>query len=157
MKINGVKVNAPNVVPVPIIRETGDILILCGAVLDYEEFDQLCPRPEPRVQTHADGTEIPMVKEKAFLAKIEEWAEKRVAWRTIQSLKATEGLEWETVSDTDPESWANWREELKSACFSEMEVMRIQESIGRADGFSPEKIDEATKTFLAGLAATQKG
>jgi hypothetical protein len=156
MKINGIKVDAPSFEIVPILRPTGNIIIQCGAVLNYEDFENLYPRPVPPSMILAGGETKIDSTDKKYLKAIGEWAEAKTNWMVVQSLKATENFEWETVVENDPTTWGNWAKELEDAKFNSAEINRIFEGVTSACGLNQAKIDEALKDFLAGVAAAQK-
>src|SRR6185436_15627483 len=81
-------------------------------------------------------------------AKAIRWA-KRNGWMIFQSLKATEGLEWDLVKEEDPESWVKVDEEFKAAKFSEYEIGRIYNGVMAANCLDERRVEEARKSFLA--------
>lgn len=149
MKLHGKTIDAPADVIIPIPRQSGDIILKATPVLDYSDFDKMCPEPEPREKILKGGVRELMVDEPAFLEARTKWASLRTAWISITSLMATDGLEWETVDLGNPTTWEGWRDELKAAGITEFELGRIVDAIFTANGFNQDKIDEAMKNFLA--------
>jgi len=162
MKIGGkelVKAKS-SVVALPRIGDNGepdDIIFQCAPVTDYEEFEQLCPRPEPPVRTFP-GNKPPqiLVNDPKFLKEIDSWSSKRTAWMIITSLKATEGIEWETVNYGDPETWENWNEELNNSGLTDIETSRILQGVMESNSLSEDRMEEARERFLAGQRAQQE-
>jgi hypothetical protein len=74
----------------------------------------------------------------------------------LKSLSATEGLEWEQVDMSKPETWHNYGDELVSSGFSPAEIFAITEAVMTACGLNQKKIDEATERFLAGQQVLQE-
>lgn len=156
MKLNGKKIEGPNEEIVVIPRRSGNLVFKARAVLDYSIFDAACPTPQPREVLKPGGERTLFIDEKAYQEAMNEWASKKTDWMVIKSLEATESLEWETVNMDDPSSWANYKDELKAASLSPMEIARLVNAVMAACGLDQSKIDEATEAFLAGLAEEQK-
>jgi len=150
MKLNGKTLDAPNDVIIPIPRDSGDIILKASPVLNDDEFLKMCPEPLPMEKLLKGGMRELMTDDPEYLKKRVEWAELRTAWISIQSLMATDGLEWEVVKLGDPTTWSSWRDELKSGGITDFEMGRIVNGIFTANGFNQEKIDEAMANFLAG-------
>ena len=104
-------------------RQDGDIVFKCGAVLDYTDFDKLCPTPDVPVRIYPDKRRVEDVENPDYKQKMNDWATQKVAWMFIESLKATPELEWETVDPSDSETWVNYQTELKEANFTEPEMV----------------------------------
>lgn len=155
MKLQGRKIEGPNTEIVVIPRSSGNLVFKAQAVLDYEMFDKLCPLPEPRIATLPNGGHKRLEDEAGYQLALQNWAAKKTAYMIIESLKATEDLEWETVKYGEPETWENYKTELIGAGFSQPEISRIIEAISIACGINQKKIEEATSAFLATQAAKQ--
>lgn len=149
MKIKGKKLSGPYVVTVVLPREEGNIVFKAQAVLDFEEFEQLCPRPMAPEIVRPGNVRSRDTTDKIYQKKLTEWSENQVHWMVIQSLKATPELEWETLKDNDPSTWSNYQQEMKEAGISIAEQARIIDAVMTASGLNQDKIDEATKAFLA--------
>ena len=155
MKLNGLAINAPSVEYVVIPRQSGDVIIECGAVLDYEDFTNLNPQPTPPELLLPGGERKKDVEDKEYLKRIGDWARQKTAWLFIKSISNTPGLEWESVELSNPETWEGWQDELGSG-FSDAEINRIMDGVLTANGMNQTKIDEALKSFLATREAAQK-
>ncbi len=156
MKIHGKKIHVPGIAYAVIPRPEnvgGDIIFTCQSVLSYEEFEALCPTPEAPWVRHRSGKKQQDYDDKRFVKARGDWATKRQAWMVIQSIKATPGVEWETVEYGNPETWENYTTELEECGFSPMEVARIVDAVYEACGLSRKKIDEAMERFLSGERA----
>lgn len=120
MKLFGRPAKAPSPVKLTIYREDEEgkpdnFDFMCGPVMDYKEFDRICPVPKAPLLTNIrTGTTGPDVEDKRYIAKIETWSERRVQWMIIKSISHTPGLQWEQVNFSQPDSWANYESELKS-------------------------------------------
>ena len=155
MKMHGKKIEGPNMEIVVIPRSTGNLVFRAQAVLDYEEFEALCPAPKPREIIKPGGERTLALNEKSYQDALQEWASRKTDWMVLKSLQATEGLEWETVNMDDSGTWANYQNELKEASLSPPEIARIVNAVTVACGLDQRKIDEATEAFLATLAGEQ--
>lgn len=149
MKIAGKQISGPNVETVIFPRADGDIVFRAQAVLDYTDFDALCPVPSPPVTMLPGGLKSEDRNDASYMEKMFEWADHKGTWMAIESLKATENLEWETVNPSEPSTWDNYKEELKQAGFTEADRVRVLQCVSSANGLSQDRIDEAMKRFLA--------
>lgn len=150
MKINGMKLEGPNIVTLVLPREYGDIVIRAQAVLDYKKFEALCPRPTPPMKIARGTGKVPDFDDRFYIGEISTYGAKKTAFMFLESLKATPGLEWETVSMTEPSTWANYEEELSSAGFSDVERQRILQAVIDANCLNETRLEEARERFLKG-------
>ena len=149
MKINGKKIEGPNIEIIAIPRaNTDDIIFQAQSVLDMTSFEQMCPVPVPPIRKMANGEEIPNFQDKGYLAAIQNLATKRLAWIVLASLQVTEGLEWETVDLSDPSTWELFRKELRESGFSDVEINRIIAGCISVNALNEEKIEAARERFL---------
>jgi hypothetical protein len=157
MKLNGRKISGPNVEIIAIPRGNApDIILKAQAVLDMTLFEKLCPRPNPPQKMLPGGKMVPDSDSQIYKETINNWANKQTAFLVIQSLKATEGLEWETLDIADPSTWENYRKELESSGFSEREMIRIFNACMAANSLDEMKVEEARQRFLLSEAERQK-
>lgn len=158
MKFFGHKMDEPNeeicVIPRTINGEQVDIVFKAKAVLDYTDFEKMCPVPNPPEMILPGGERKLDIQDKDYRKRLNEYAQKKTAWMFIKSLEDTEGLEWETVDAGNPETWLEYNKELKSGGFSDMEILKIYQTVTSACGLNQDKIDEAQKRFLAGQGRT---
>lgn len=128
-----------------------DIVFKAKAVRDYSRFDAMVPMPvPPTIQTLGEPNR-PDFSDPVYQAQCTLHARKRTAFMILESLKDSEGIEWETVKINDPDTYLNLQTELDSV-FSPSEQGFIFNAISTANGLNTEKIEEATESFLAGLA-----
>ncbi len=154
MKIHGITLECPAIETVIIPRQSGPIIFKCRALnrKDEEDFEKICPSPEPPVVLLPGGATRKDVNSKGYQEKLSQWAQHSTNWLILKSLDATEGLEWDQVDLSNPETWDKYREELSSAGLSTPEIVRIIEGVTSANGLNQTKIDEAQKSFLASQA-----
>lgn len=156
MKIHGRTFSGPDVVPVVIPRSDGDVVFKCQAVLTFDDFEALCPVPEAPQILRPGGLRSSDPDDPKYLEILEEWGVKRTNWMILKSLEATEGLEWEGINMSDPDTWDNFRTELADSGFTIGEIGRLIQGVTEACGLNQTKIDEATERFLADQRQEQK-
>lgn len=148
MKIKGKKIENANVEIIPIPRgDRDDIILMARAVQDMKLFTKMCPLPKPPLRK-INGVDVPQLKDLNYVKAMKRHVEKRMAWMTITSLEATEGLEWETVKADDPSTWLQLEPELQKSGFSAVEVQRIIAGVIDANALSESKIEAARERFL---------
>lgn len=148
MKVNGKTIAGPNVEILYLPRGEDVLEFRLQAVLDYDDFDLLCPAPVPPVRLMKGGKKVSNPEDPAYKAAIDDYASKRTGWMLIKSISATEGIEFDTITLDNPNTWTNFDNELTSAGFSEIEKMRIVNSIMTANCLNDTKLNEARDTFL---------
>lgn len=147
MKIGGVTVSQHEEVLV-LPRTDGDIVIKAAAVLSMDEFDALCPQPEPPTKITKNGKEKNF-DAKNFVKSLEIWSERRYQYICLKSLEPSM-IEWDTVDLQVPASWAKWTSELLEAGISQTEMNRIQQCILDANALNEAKLNQAREAFLRG-------
>lgn len=150
MLINGRKISGPNIELIVIPRGDTEIVFKAEAVLDFEPFRKLCPAPKPpEIMKRGEGIVL-NVEDPFYKKEVEQYNNKRVDWMVITSLRATDGLQWESVKYEDPSTWASYKDELRESGFGEYETNRIINGVMRANSLDESKIEEARKRFLLG-------
>jgi len=152
VKINGKVIDGPKEKVVVIPRDGTDIVFKAKAVLDYSDYEKICPMPTPPEVIKPGGEKSLDVEDADYIKALDKWARNKSRWMILKSLSASPGLEWETVDMSKPDTWENYHTELQSA-FSSGEIARILGIVTEACGLNQDKIDEATKRFLAGQGA----
>ena len=147
MKIGGVEVSrCEEVLVLP--RMGGDLVFRAAAVISMEEFDAVCPKPEPPVRITKNGKE-PNLTADSYVKMLQNWSEQRYAWMCIKSLTPSD-IEWEKVKMDKPTTWPLWVEELQEAGISSTEMNRVQNLILEANALNEAKLKEARESFLRG-------
>ena len=150
MRIAGKKIEGPNVEVIIIPRGEGENIILkAEAILDYDEFEQLCSRPVAPTITLRGGERRADVDDPIFQERLSQYGSKRIAWMCVKSLQATPDLEFEKVKLNDPETWLNLDDEFKEAGFSMIEIGRIRQGVFAANCLDESRLEEARQSFLA--------
>ena len=157
MKMFGQKVEGPNVEWIVIPRGNGnDIVFKAQAILDMKAFEEKCKPPQPGKKMLPGGVIKEDHEDPIYKDAVKAFADMRYSWIVIQSLKATEGLEWDTVKEDEPATWNNWEVELKEAGFSKTEVQYVMMGVANANALNQDKIDEARTSFLLSQQAAVK-
>lgn len=154
MKIAGKKVFGSYVETVVLPRPDGNLVFKAKAITSFDAFEQLCPEPKPPVIVYA-GTnkEVANIEDPGYLKQFNDWHEFKTHWMILESLKATDDLQWDTVDAGDHTTWKNYSDEMTAAGITFAEQGRIVEIVSIANGLDQSKIDEATESFLAEQAA----
>ena len=156
MKLHGKTIEGPSVETIVFPRESGELVFKAQAILNYEEFEALAPQPEPPFMQRPGQQAIKDLHDKKYLEKYDIWLQQKVDYMIIKSLEATPGLEWDTVVMTDPTTWHNYKSEFSDSGISDAEVTQLISLVTSANGMDQDKIDQATKSFLAGQGEGQK-
>jgi len=135
-------------------RPDGGLVFKFEAVRSYDEFRRLVPEPQAPMATMAKtGNRVPNLNDKTYLAELAKYQRLHSCWLTIQSLKPTPGLVWETVEEGDPESWLKLEDELLASNLTKTEVRLIVDETMKVNCLDDAMLDEARKRFLAEEAA----
>lgn len=152
LKIGGKVIDGPKEGLLVLPRHNGDIAFKFVAILDDEEFQKLCPRPQaPKSMKPGVGI-IENTEDPKYKAALEKRGEQRSDWFFIKSIEPS-GIEWNNVRLDDCNTWALWREELKEAGFSLQERDRIYLTFLETNTVSDGMVDEARARFLASQQA----
>lgn len=147
MKFKGKTIAPPSPVKVEIFRDSGNVMILCGAVLGSEEFDALCPEPKAPVTTDVStGAQRKKTEDKSYIERLATHNKLYVAFTMLKSLQATPDLEWETVDLTKPDTWLNYEVEMKKV-FTQGEINRITSGVWEANNPTSSRRQEALDSF----------
>lgn len=159
MKYKGRQIQAPNGEIVAFPRELPngereDLIFVVKAVLDFTEFEAICPEPEPPVQVMANGEKKVNFEFPDYVKEVNNWYQNKLNWMHLKAISGPDSsdLSWDTVSASDPETWKNFREELRVDAF--LTPNQIQYLINRAmsvNSVDEARMKEARERFLTGL------
>ncbi len=152
MRIKGQEISGPNEELIIIPRGNGQIVLKARAVLEYDDFDRLCPEPKAPFIVKPGNRKEQNFNDPKYMLAISQRVKQQTYFMFIKSLEATEGLEWETIDLTRPDTWLNFEKELKSAGFSQIERNLITRGIMIANNLDDNKVEEARQRFLQSLA-----
>jgi len=156
MKIHGRTIE-PEVTVIALPRQGDDLRFVFKLVENFDEFNKLCPQPQPRMITRKGETQSsPDLDDPAYKKQWDEWVDRKSTWLFIQSIRGTEGLEFDTIKDNDPATWSNWVDEMRASGIHDAETAQLMSAMITAQGLDSSKIEEATENFLADRAAAQK-
>ena len=148
MKIKGKRLEGTNETPIVLPRfNSDDVVFMARVVLDFSPLDKILKKPEaPKILRK--GKQETDATDKGYITKLQKNYEHRLNWMVLMSLEATEGLEWETVDMSKPETWGNWETELKEAGIPNAEVLYIFNKVQEVNSLDQDKLDEARDRFL---------
>lgn len=151
MKYNGEKIEGATIKTI-VLPLNQDYIIKAQAVLDYKEFEKMCPYPEPPTVTKPGGQKSQNYEDPNFKQKVAQWSKLKTDYIIWKSLQASEHIEFETIDPSDPTTWGNVTTEL-GAVFPNAAIARIFDLVMDVNALDQDKIDEATKSFLLGQGA----
>jgi hypothetical protein len=152
MRIQGQELKGPNEELIVIPRGDNQIVLKARAVLDYSEFEKLCPEPKAPWIVKPGGVKEQNYKDVTYTAAVRQRITKQTFFMFIKSLEATPGLEWDTINMTDPSTWLNFEKELESSGFSSIERNIITRAVLIANNLDEAKIEEARQRFIQSQA-----
>ncbi len=154
MKYKGQPIAKPKPRIIPILRDStlgpkgekidNNIYLEANVVIDFSPFEDLCPLPDPPVIDN-----VPDYNDADYRLKIIERNEKKIDWVFLESIKETKDLEWETVKMEDPETWANYHDELRKIGINEIQEKAITQQVLNVNVMDEERMEEARDSFLA--------
>lgn len=157
MKLNGISVKIEREVVIPILSDNSDPFYLIGRpIMSYDEFELVCPAPKPMVGGEP-GKEKPLPEHKLYKEAMVKRAVKFNDWvnlKTLVEVANAKGerfpIEWETVDMNNPDTYANWKKELKEINgLSDGDIQRIEMDVLRCNSMDSELIEKAKDDFLA--------
>lgn len=152
MKIQGVRLYEANVESLYLPRGEQVIHLMAKGIVDTTPFDALCPRPIPPMIQKPGQPATANLDDDNFKKALDLWGTKKTDWMIIESLRATTDLTWDRVKYDDPNTWSEWRKELKEAFFLDTEIQRIYNLVLSANALNEARLEEARNSFLAGKA-----
>jgi hypothetical protein len=151
MKIGGVPVTKPQDEILVLPRGEANLVFRAKALPDMEEFNALCPVPEPPGKLTKDGW-VKDPDEPGYKEILANYTRQRLAYMVVKSLEPSD-IEWTTVQPDNPKTWSRWDKEMLDAGLTQVEVNRILQLVIEANSLSEEKIKAARESFLRGQAA----
>jgi hypothetical protein len=149
MKLNG-EVAGVRREPVVFKRGGKDIVLWVEAQQSFDEFNKLCPLPEPpEYKQPGNKPTIKDVKDPEYVKALNKRGDFFSQWLVVASLGATPGLEWEKVKPSEMGTWKFWQEELRDFGLAELELAHIIRKVNQVNALSSSELDEAVESFLA--------
>jgi len=150
MKIGGVEVTkCEEVLVLP--RPDREIVFKAQAVPDMEEFESMCPKPEPSKRLVKGGKREDHITDE-YVKQVKLWGERRYAFMCVKSLEPSE-IEWSEVDLNKPSTLTGWIDELRDAGLSDVEINRVQTLVLDANALNETKLKAAREAFLRGQGA----
>lgn len=156
MKING-KTPVKNTDFIVLPRPDEDIVITAEAVLSYDEFDKICPKPvPPTIKRPGDKGEYVDFNDQQYKDRFDDWCTRRSNWFYITALKPSKNLQWDTVDPLDPETWGNWEVEMREAYFSDREMILVSNLCTRVSSMDDVALEAAKTRFISGTKSKEE-
>lgn len=158
MKIHGKKIKSAYEDYLVIPRRDGDLVFKFKSVENEDDFNKLCPPPVAPLK-QVPGMQNPMknLNDPKYQEELDKWAMYKTLWMFINSILATDGLEFETVDLSDPTTYANYENEMIESGLHSREIALLMRKSAEVNVLSARKVEEATESFLAGLAVLAQG
>ena len=150
MKVGGVKVTSP-AEELLVIPRGEQRLVFRATAIEWDDYNQACPPPEPPVTLGKGGEKIAHLNDETYKHQLEQQQDRRIAYMVIRSLEPSQ-IEWETVDRDDPKTWLNYEKELTDSGLVPIEINRIVQTCMDANQLSETKLQEAREAFLLGRA-----
>ena len=133
-------------------RVGGEIVFKARGINDMDEFNRLCPEPQPPTLLTGDGKKKTDDKDKDYLAECEEYGRRKWGYIVVKSLEPS-NIEWDTVKLEVPSTWANWDSELRANGITSVECNRVFSLALAANSLDERKLNKAREVFLRGRPA----
>lgn len=157
MRVNGVEAKRRGVLP-PIVfpRDDGEFLAFyVQPVYDLDEFDILCPEPDPKKygMLTKDGW-VTDYEAPALLDELKRHRMKRWEYIVIKSLEPS-NITWDKVDPKNPKTWHHHEAELRGV-MSYSEFGQLMGLIDEANSLNKKRLEENRETFFRKLAERQQ-
>lgn len=148
MKLNGQtesRMEMVHVIPRP---GKVDLVFKLKPVESFKEFDKLVPFPKPPEVMVPGGGKKFLTDDDSYKNSLKAYTDTKGAYISLQTLAATPGLEWDTVTADQPSTWANWLDEVEAFGLSSAEVMRLTNAIMAVNALDDSLIVEARDRYF---------
>ena len=149
MKINGISGVKQRTVTIHFMVDDDTAVEFKLRPLDAsDDFEVVMPKPIAPVKIMAGGAKLNDLEDPGYKASVDNWINKRFDWNVLRCLDASEDLVFETVDMANPETWANWQTEFKTA-FGNINLGRVIDKFSEVNSLSNDGLEVARKCFLA--------
>lgn len=155
MRYKGQQLKGPKIETLVIPRDDKDIVFQARAVMDFSDYTNRFPMPEPPEKIAPGGKRSKVTDDPQFQENLKKWLEQKQAWMILKSLEASIDVQWDTVNMDDPTTFGNYWDELAEAGFNDMERLLIRNLALKANSVDEEKMEEARERFFKSQAAQQ--
>jgi hypothetical protein len=158
MKINGVQVDNQEAIfgPFVIVRGDKKFGIYASPVWSFDEFDELCPIPDPPMTgwNAKTGKKEADPRSAAYKEMIANYGRKKWGYLVLKSLEPSKlDLTEYGISLADPESWLKVEEALTGpAGLSFYEYEQVMKLVDEANSLDSEKLEVNRESFLLEVA-----
>jgi len=149
MKLKGKRPGA-HIEPIVLPRPDGDLVFLAKAIDSFDEFDKLCPLPQPPQKVLPGKQIVSNFEDADYKRALNHHGDLRMAYMVVKGLLETPEFEWEEVDPVNRHTWTKFRQELRDSGLSDVEINRIVYGVSVANCLSEAAIEEARASFLAG-------
>lgn len=152
MKIGGRKISNNNLEVVVLPRSDGDIVFRFKPVLTFDDFDKLVSMPDMPYVEDATGRKA-LPEDPTYRKAMSVYLEKKSCWMFLDSISATENLEWDKININDPSTWTSYDTEFTEAGITEIEQRMLRIAFERVNSLNEAHLEEARNRFLASTPA----
>jgi len=147
MKINGQEIPKLSPKKAIFLREPVPVILTCQPILDFDDFEKVCPPPVAPEVLKPGGVRERNEKDASYIEAQEKYSEKRMAWIIIKSLEGN-NITWEKVNVDDVDTYTNYKEELIESGFTLVEINYLLEVILEASQVETEDLKAMRESFL---------
>jgi hypothetical protein len=150
MRVNGQQISSllEDYLVLPRGEDKEPIVFKGVAIRDFDEFNKLCPVPEPPAYLGKGGKKHVDSKDPGYKQQIANYGVKKLAWMVITTLVDTE---FASVDTENPSTWEKWSDEA-SEVLSSGEQQRLINFVLAVNGLDEKKVEAARADFLRGLS-----
>lgn len=136
-------------------RDEGDVIFTLIPVLDYSEFNNICPQPRPGQILYPGGRKGSNTDDPSYQKSLTDWTIKHHDWVILKTLAASPDISWDSIKMDDPSTYHNYRKELSDAGFTNAEVNHLVDKCVKINTLDEELMTKARTRFLASKQETQ--
>lgn len=150
MRIGGVD---PSTLPNEefLVLPRGDKFIVFKAqgLPNTDEFKKLVPEPKPPVFHKNDGSKVENLEDPNYKSDLAEFNKRWLAYLVVASLRPSQ-IEWDTVKEDVPGTWAGYEKDLENSGINQMERNAVIGLVMRANNLDESHLKKARENFLRG-------
>jgi hypothetical protein len=147
MKVGGKPINGLNEDVLVLPRGDGDIVFRGRAIADPDKFTKMVTPPTPP-RILKKNEMVTDFEDSGYLDSLMAYQIARTGFTVIETLYE---VEWDTVNEEDPQTFANWVNDLEGV-FSAAEQQQILNFVTRVNSLDQGKITAARDAFQIGRA-----
>lgn len=148
MKIGGVEVcpSPEEVLVLP--RGEQNIVFRAVPVKDWEPFNKMVPEPVCPVGWVKNEKRL-LTDDKDYQKLVEHRRDLMTAYMILESIKPS-NIEWDSVIETQPETWLKWEDDLRASGLTNVEINLVINLVFSANQLDEKKLKAARESFLHG-------